>query len=157
MNDSPSTAGDRDARARQLMMESVDGEISPQGREELQALLSQAPHLREEWRQFQHLKEVTQMTRLAQLPDSAFAGYWQSVYNRIERAGAWILLSIGALIVGSWSLWHVVQDILADTSVPWLVRIGVFALLFGGLILMLSVAREKLSVRRTDPFEEVER
>ena len=142
---------------RHLMMAALDGEIDEAGRRELDAALATDAVLAAEWRRFKHLQEVTRMTRIAQPPDAAFAGYWQDVYNRLERGAAWILISVGALVVGAWGLWQALQDILADTTTPLVVKLGLFALLFGGLALGVSVAREKLTIRRTDPFKEVEK
>ena len=153
----PNSASEIEERARSLMMAALDQEISADEQKELQDLLGVHPHLKQEWHQFQKLQEITQMTQLVEPPDSAFAGYWQSVYNRLERNAAWILISIGALIVGGWGLWNTVHEILADTSTPPWVKVGLFALLFGGLILAISVTREKLTIRKSDPFEEVEK
>lgn len=156
-NSARSPEEEAEQRVRLLMMAALDDEIDEAGRRELDAALESNPEAAAEWQRFNHLQEVTRMTQIAQPPDAAFAGYWQDVYNRLERGTAWILISFGALIVGAWGLWHAVQDILADTTTPMPVKIGLFALLFGGLVLALSVAREKLTLRRTDPFKEVEK
>lgn len=143
-------------RVRRLMMAALDEEIDEAGRLELEAALQNDPSLDAEWRRFNHLQEVTRMSRIAQPPDAVFTEYWQDVYHRLERRTAWILISLGALVVGAWGLWQIVQDILADATTPPLVKAGLFALLFGGLVLSVSVAREKLTVRRRDPFENIE-
>ena len=145
-----------DERAQALMMAALDREITPEDRRELDELLKERPDLAAEWRQFQHLEEVTRMTRIAQPPNAAFAGYWQSVYNRLERGIAWILVSIGTLVLVGWGLWQAVQDLLADTTTPLFAKLAIFALLLGGAMLGLSIAREKLTLRKSDPFKDVE-
>lgn len=97
------------------------------------------------------------MTRLSTPPDAAWDGYWRSTFRRIELATGWILVTLGILVLGGWGLWQAVSEMLSDPSVPTLVRFGVFALVFGGVILAVSVIREKIFTYRHDPFKEVDR
>jgi len=50
-----------------------------------------------------------------------------------------------------------VQSVLADARMPWLVKGAIVALLAGGVILFVSVLREKLFTRKTDKYKEVQR
>jgi len=77
------------------------------------------------------------------------------VYRRFERGAAWILVSVGAIVLLSWGLWQAVQDILGDTELPTFIKAGILALVAGGVILLVSVIREKLILRRSDPYKDV--
>jgi len=148
---------DRHERARHLMMAALDGELGPEDRAELESLLSADPSLHEEWERLGKVKEVTGTMGYTEPPEEVWETYWVSVYNRVERGAGWILLSLGALVVAGYGLWKGLTDLLADTGLPAFVKIAIFVAALGGLILLLSVAREKLFTRVRDPYREVKR
>jgi ferric-dicitrate binding protein FerR (iron transport regulator) len=141
-------------RAQALMMAALDNEISAVEREELDALLSAHPDLAAAWRRFVRLKEVTLTMSLRQPPAEIWDGYWQGTYRRAERGVAWILVSVGAIILAAYWIWHAVEALLGDTSAPLAVRAGLAALGVGLAILAVSVVREKLFTARRDPYQK---
>jgi len=144
-------------RARRLMMAGLDGELSGDERSELDRLLAADETLRAEWDRFARVKEVTASMRYREPPEEVWEDYWSSVYSRAERRLGWLMLTAGALVLAGWTLWHAVQQILADSALPGYIKIAIFAVLFGSLILLISVAREKLFVARRDPYREIQR
>jgi hypothetical protein len=48
-----------------------------------------------------------------------------------------------------------VQEFLDDTSTPAIVKYGTVVLIVGLVVLFVSVVREKLFVRRSDPYKDV--
>lgn len=144
-----------DERARQLMMAALDGELSRGESDELNHLLRHDPALEQEWQQLQRVKEVTQTMTLHHPPEETWDHYWTGVYRRLERGVAWILVSIGAIVLLSWGLWQAIQDIIGDTELPTFIKAGILALVAGGVILLVSVIREKLILRRSDPYKDV--
>ncbi|HVL68149.1 MAG TPA: hypothetical protein VM364_12880 [Vicinamibacterales bacterium] len=141
-------------RAQTLMMAAIDGEISPAGRSELEALLAAHPDLADEWRRFERLKEVTTTMSLKEPPKEVWDGYWQATYRRVERGLAWILISAGAIVLAAYWIWHAVEGFLRDTSTPAGVRLAIAALAIGAAILVVSVVREKLFTARRDPYQK---
>ena len=97
------------------------------------------------------------MTRIDTLPEERWTSYWQGVYNRLERSLGWILVSVGAIVLGGWGLWNAMEGLLSDTSLPLAVKLAIFALGIGSIILAVSVGREKFAAWRHDPYKEVER
>jgi ferric-dicitrate binding protein FerR (iron transport regulator) len=153
------SGGDRrtdETRVRELLMRALDGELDDQERRELEALRDADPTVAREWRELARLKEVTDTMKLRNPPEELWAGYWNSVYSRLERGLGWILLSVGAIILGGWGVWTGVQDMIGDPTLPPLVKGGILALGFGLVILLVSVARHRFLVRRTDPYRDVE-
>jgi ferric-dicitrate binding protein FerR (iron transport regulator) len=148
---------DRHERARHLMMAALDGELGPEDRAELDGLLAADASLREEWERLNEVKEVTGTMGYTEPPEEVWETYWVSVYNRVERGVGWILLSLGALVVTGYGIWQGVEALLADTGLPGFFKIALFVAALGGLILLLSVAREKLFTRRRDPYREIQR
>lgn len=148
---------DRLDRARELLMRGLDGELTAEGREELDALLAADPELRAERERLARLKEVTAGMKLRQPPEQIWDGYWNSVYSRVERGIGWILVSLGAIVVGGWAVWAATKDLLADPTLPGLVKAGILALGIGLVVLLVSVARHRLFVYRTDPYKDIQR
>lgn len=144
-------------RARHLMMAALDDEITPEERQELDALLQRDETLRAEWQELTHVKEATSMLAYPQPPDDVWDTYWTSVYNRLERGIAWILVSVGTVILAGWAGWEVIQAIAADSEIPLFAKVSMLAVVLGIVILFVSVVREKLRVRAHDPFKEVKR
>ena len=144
-------------RARQLMMAALDDELAGGEREELDQLLAEDPKLRGEWDQLHEVKEVTNTMSLRRPPEETWEQYFGSVYNRMERGFAWILLSIGAIVLTGWVLWVGLEELWGTTDIPMYVKIAIYATLLGLLVLLVSVIREKLFVRRTDPYKEIQR
>ena len=144
-------------RARQLMMAALDDELAGGEREELDRLLADDLDLRSEWDRLHEVKEVTNTMSLHRPPAETWERYFESVYNRLERGFAWILLSIGTIVLMGWGLWIGLEEIWGTTEIPIYVKIAIFAVLLGSSVLLLSVIREKLFVRRTDPYKEIQR
>jgi ferric-dicitrate binding protein FerR (iron transport regulator) len=144
-------------RAHHLMMAALDGELADADRAELDRFLAGDERLRKEWTQLGRVKEVTKTMAYREPPDEIWDDYWTSVYNRTERGIGWILASIGAIVVLGYGIWIGLQELLADTDLPAFLKLGIFALLLGGLVLLVSVIREKLFTRGKDPYKEVQR
>ena len=90
-------------------------------------------------------------------PEEQWDHYWRSVYNRIERGIGWTLASVGAAVLIGYGLWHAIQGLLADTGMPEILKLAIFALLAGAAVLLISTIREKLFTYRNDRYKEVER
>ncbi|MBD3287380.1 hypothetical protein GF337_01135 [candidate division KSB1 bacterium] len=144
-------------RFRILLMAKIDDELTTQESGELQQLLRTYPELEKEWNTYHKLKEVTNTMALKSPPKEVWDKYWINIYNRIERSIAWILVSIGAIILITWSLFRALESMLADTQLVPFVKIGILLALAGFVILIVSVLREKLIIRKTDPYKEIQR
>jgi len=142
---------------RDLMMAALDGELAPAERAELVRRLAADPELSKEWERLQRLKELTTMSKIKSPPEAQWDHYRRSVYNRIERGVGWILVSVGAAVLIGYGLWEAIQSLLADTSMPEYLKLAIFALGAGAVVLLISIVREKLFTYRHDPYKEVER
>jgi len=151
-------ARNRDAeRAHQLMMGALDGELDHAEQAELDGLLAATPALQAEWERLKQVKEVTSTMALRSPPAEVWESYWTSVYHRLERGVGWILASIGAIVLLAYGLWTAAQELMADASIPGFIKAAVFATLLGAAIILVSVAREKWFVYRSDPYKDVQR
>lgn len=135
----------------------LDGELDPEERAAFEEELARSPELRRELEAFRATKEVTDAVQLIEFPDAVWDRYWESTYNRLERQLGWIVLSIGAMIVLGFAGYNVVMSLVHDTETPVIVRLGIGLLCVGGAILFISVLRERIFTRKTDPYRGVRR
>jgi ferric-dicitrate binding protein FerR (iron transport regulator) len=149
--------GGRIDRGRELLMLALDDELESADRAEFERLISDNQELREEWNRLSRLKEVTANMKLRNPPEEMWDGYWNSVYSRFERGLGWILVSIGAIVFGSWGTWQVVRDMMADADLPTFVKWSILALIVGLVMLLVSVLRHRIFVSQSDPYKEIER
>ena len=135
----------------------LDGELTPEQEKELNRHLESRPVCRKEYEELNRLKEVTADMRFADLPDRYWAGYWNDIYNRLERGLGWIFVSIGAIILIAFGAWELFDKFLMDSSQPLLLRFGFGIVIIGLIILLVSILRERLFARKHERYEEVER
>jgi ferric-dicitrate binding protein FerR (iron transport regulator) len=144
-------------RTHQLMMRALDGELGEADQAELQRLLRAEPSLQVEWNRLNRLKEVTSTMALRSPPEEVWETYWTSVYHRFERGVGWVLLSLGVIVSLSYGLWQAAKQLMADATIPPFVKGAILAVIVGGVILFVSVIREKWFVYRSDPYKDVQR
>ncbi|GBD86426.1 hypothetical protein BMS3Abin03_00346 [bacterium BMS3Abin03] len=132
-------------------------ELSDKEKSELETLLNDNPKLKEEFEEQKRVKEVLTKMKLKNPSREVWDGYWMGVYNRIERGIAWILISIGAIIFFAYASIEAVNSFIKDTQTPPLVKIGIGILIFGILVLLFSLIREKFFITKRDKYKEVQR
>lgn len=136
----------------------LDGLMSPGETREFERVLEQNPELNAEIAAQRKLKEVADGMSLTQLPDEIWDGYWKGVYRQIERGAGWFFLSVGLIILLSFGAYHFVADFLLDSSASIFARMGISAAIFGSIILLVSIGRERYFGRCHERYEkEVER
>jgi predicted anti-sigma-YlaC factor YlaD len=142
---------------RLMMMEYLDGELDRESCKTVEQHLAGCSDCRREWDSMQKMKEITSNIKLTQPKEEVWKMYWEQVYNRTERGLGWILVSIGAIILLSFGAIHFVQDFLLLSPAPLLMKFGVSFALLGVIILFVSVLRERLFIRKTDKYKEIEK
>ncbi len=140
-----------------LLMKAVDGELNLDEQTEFEEFVSKDGDCRQEWQQMKKLKEVTNSMNFKSLPTEVWDNYWVNVYNRLERGLAWILFSIGAIILLTYSGFKAVESIIADPQLAGILKAAILMVIGGSVILLVSVVREKLFTRKSDPYKEVQR
>jgi hypothetical protein len=140
-----------------LLMVAVDGKLTSEEQAEFDRLMTKYPEFKEEKKKYQKLKEVTQTMKFKSPPTEVWDRYWVNIYNRIERGIAWIILSIGCIILLTYGIFKAVESIIADPQLEGIIKVGILAVIAGAVILLVSVMREKLFTRKTDPYKEVQR
>lgn len=140
-----------------LLMGYLDSELT-----ELEALRVEE-HLKEcadctaELEEFRKLKEVTHNMRVLMPDEKYWEDYWSHIYNRLERRIGWILVSLGAILLTSYGLYALVEELLLRAGIPIIVRIGVLALVIGFCTLLISGLRERIFLAKSDKYERIKR
>ena len=147
-----------DEEIRQLMMKVVDGVASPEEERAMAEAARDNEGLGSELRAFHKIKEVTENMQFKELPDSYWTGYWDDIYRRTERAFAWILLSVGLIVILGFCSYMALSRFYSDPDIGLLLKVGVSMALSGAIIMVVSLLRERLFARKRERYEkEVER
>ena len=141
-----------DKKFIELVEKYFESELTVEERTELENLLQRNKKLKDEFDEQKRIKEVLNKMKLKNPSREAWDGYWMSIYNRIERGLAWIVLSVGALLFFGYASYEAVNAFITDTQTPPLAKLGIGLLLFGGLILIFSLIREKIFTRHCNAF-----
>lgn len=143
---------------KSLMMGYLDDELEPDLRSKVEAHLADCPDCRKELEQFRRMKEELKMVKFKEPSDAELERYWSNIYNRLERGIGWITLSLGAIILLSYGGFKLVEEVIKDPEIGLLIKVGVLALVFGTVVLFVSLLRERLALLKTDKYsKEVER
>jgi len=135
----------------------LDGDISDLEKSELMQILEENPELKQEIKEQKKIKEVLKKMTLKNPTKEFWDEYWLGIYNRFERKLAWILISIGAVLLFSFTAYQAITELLKDTAAPAVVKFGFLALTIGFTVLIISLLREKLFSTKRDKYKEIQR
>ncbi len=81
--------------------------------------------------------------------------YWSKFLNRLERVVGWFLFITGILILISYGLFQFILLLLKNTQLSSFVKAGIFLTVVGFVLLLFSVVRERLTLRKKDKYTEI--
>ena len=140
-----------------LMEKYFENELSEKEKAEFDSLLLNNLECRKEFEEQKRIKEVLNKMKLKNPSKEFWDGYWTNLYNKLERGIAWVAISIGALILIAYGSIQAVNQFFADKQTPLIVQIGTVALVFGFVVLIFSVIREKYFISKQDKYKEIQR
>jgi len=137
---------------RVLLMGYADGELGAEDRARVEEALAKDPELRRELAELKRLKEAT--IGIDSVTDAEVEAFWGTVYNRLERRAAWVLLLAGfAGVVGAGCYLFFTHE-----WAHWSVKLAGASGLLGTTLLVWSVWRERRRALRHDRYSrEVQR
>lgn len=144
-------------KIKELISSLIDNELDEEQKNIVEEHLRSCPECQREFHELKKLEEVMNIMELKEPKKEVWQTYWMSVYNRLERRIGWILLSIGGMILLFFGGYKVVEGIINDSSTPLLMKAGILSLLGGMAVLLVSLLREQLFVRRRERYKEVEK
>jgi hypothetical protein len=140
-----------------LLENYFDNNLSEEENKELINLINSNKTLQTEFEEQKRIKEVLSKMSLKNPSREAWDNYWLGIYNRLERGIAWIILSVGAVIVLSFITINIVEGLLETNNIPLFYKAGIFLLMIGVVILFVSVVREKFFTYKNDKYKEIQR
>jgi len=140
-----------------LMELALDGELSAEEKKEFNDLIRGNPKLKAEFNEQKKIKEVLMNMSIKNPGKEFWDGYWLSIYNRIERGIAWVLISISAIVIAGYGIYEAITNLLAETNIPVFMKIAIVVFVIGIAILVFSLLREKIAVNKKDKYKEIQR
>ena len=142
---------------KDIMMGYLDNELSNEQRRQFEEHLTGCSECKAELKEFRKLKAITDEVTLVEPEDKIWQDYWSGVYNRIERSVGWIVFSVAAILLAIYGGFKLIEDIITDSSVGVLLKVGLLVLIAGLAILLVSVSRERLHFWQKDRYRNVRR
>ena len=142
-------------RIRQMMMASIDGEISSADEAKLKCILLEDPKRAEEYEQLKNLKIMTSQTHLKEPAPELWDNFNSRVFTKIERGIGWILFTIGALVLLFYGAWAALSDLLTDPELAWWLKSAIVAAVAGAIILFVSLIRERIYLNKHERYKDV--
>ena len=144
-------------KIKELISSYYDEELDEEQKKLVERHLEECSECRKEFEEMGKFEEVMSRMALKKPPKEAWQMYWTSVYNRLERGIGWILFSIGAITLLFFGGYKLVEGIIQDASVPLILKIGILSVLGGLVVLLVSLLREQLFVRKRERYKEIEK
>ena len=144
-------------KIKELISSYFDGELNEEQKKLINEHIRQCSECRKEFEEMGKFEEVMGKMELKQPSKEVWKVYWTSVYNRLERSIGWIFLSIGAMILLFFGGYKIVEGIIQDANTPLFLKIGILAFMAGIVVLLVSLAREQLFVRKRERYKEIEK
>jgi hypothetical protein len=139
------------------MMAFLDDELQESEIQLVKKHLVECPDCSPKYQSLNKVKEITAEMKFKKLPEMYWDEYWSHIYNKIERGFSWIFISIGAIIILTFVTWNALLTLLNDTEMSTFLKTGIFIFIIGMVVLLVSIIREKLMVRKVDKYREVDR
>lgn len=134
-------------------MRYIDGEMDAAGRTEYERHCAACADCRRSLDAYAALDSLTRRVKMVDPTDAFWERYWRSLYRRVERKTAWVLILAG----GAMLLLFALQQIVVFLREITFEKVGVILLAAGFVLLLVSLARERAHQKRVDPYRDVQR
>jgi hypothetical protein len=144
-------------KIKELISPYFEGELNEEKKKLVERHLKECSECQKEFEEMGKFEEVMGKMKFKKPPKEAWKMYWSSVYNRLERRIGWILFSIGAIIILFFGGYKLVESIIQTPDIPVFFKIAILCVLGGLVVLLVSLVREQLFVRKRERYKEVEK
>ena len=139
------------------IMALLDDELDENEIREVKEHLEKCKQCSDEYASIRKVREAIGTMKFKKLPEFYWDDYWNHIYNRIERGLSWIFISVGTIIILCFAVWEFLDKLIAQHNIHPFLKIGIFIFIIGLIILLISILREKIMVRRVDKYREIKR
>ncbi len=95
--------------------------------------------------------ETIRLFGLPELDDSVRLQFISGVYNKLERKTGWLLSAIGVVLI----LCYGTYQFVTEPDIDSVYRVGLAAIIIGFGLLLSSVLRVRMKLRKHDKYKEV--
>jgi uncharacterized membrane protein len=134
-----------------------DEELTNKEKNDFENMINSNKDLKTEFEEQKRVKEVLKKMKMKDPSSETWDNYREKTYNKLERGLGWMAIFLGALIILGFVSVEFVNQLYSDNSTPIIIKIGTVSLVFGFLVLLFSVIREKIFTRKTDKYKEIQR
>lgn len=141
------------SRMEHDVMRYLDGEMNDAERAAFEEHLAGCDDCR---RALEELREVNRLTGsivMKDPQDEFWDLYWKSIYRRLERRTAWVFMIAGIAMLVAYELYRAFSSFGRITFQ----KVALIVLVVGGVLLLVSVVRERIHQYRSDPYKDVKR
>ncbi len=140
-----------------LVEKYLDNELTAAEENELNRMIEADPVLKEEFFEQKKVKDALSKMMMKNPGREVWDSYWTKMFNKAERSFGWILLVIGAIILGGFAIYDLVGRFIINKSIPSFVKIAITLVALGFIILLISIIREKITTSLKDKYREIQR
>jgi len=130
----------------------LDGELTQGDRQRVELHLESCSKCNELYKELAELRQAVGEMSFGEMSRKEWSEIMNDLPVRTSRGAGWLLYVAGFLIVCGYGFY----EFMGDDTVPALIKTGIGALVIGSLLLFASVLRERLIVRKTDKYKDVE-
>ena len=136
-----------------LLMGLMDNELTPDEVNEIKNHLIKCKRCRDEYEDLRKTTNKINFVSFEEPQDAILKKIWKSPYSRLSRVSGFFLVLVGWLSLIVYSLF----ELLRNGEGPAFPRIAMAAIIFGFLVLLVTVIRERMQTYKSDPYKEVQR
>jgi len=144
-------------KIKELIAASFDGEMNAEEKRMVAEHIESCVSCRKAYEEMIRFEEVMNKMELQKPSRDTWKYYWDSIYNRLERRIGWILFSVGVMILLFFGGYKGIEGLIQDPGTPLLLKVGILTILSGIVILLVSIFREQIFVRKRERYKEVEK
>ena len=136
-----------------LLVGLLDGELTPDEARQVNDHLTRCAACRAEYEQLRETSGKLAAYSLQEPDDVVLARVWKSPYSRLARNTSLIMIIGGYALVIGYGLFEFLTS--GKQELP--AKVGIAAVAFGFLILLVQLIRERVKTYKTDPYKEIQR
>lgn len=137
----------------ELLSGYVDNELTQQDAQRVRLHIDQCANCQHELEEIRLLRSNMSSARLSNVDNDIWRETMDDASVKATRGIGWLLLIGGALVAGGFAVYEVMTNVASWGLMEKLIVGGLYG---GGLLLFISVLRQRLIERKKDRYKDVE-
>ncbi len=142
---------------KNLLMGYIDGELSHDETRRVEEHLKECNECTIELERYRQLNDIVKPLDFITMEDKLMEKYWSKGYRKIERNLGLLFLFGGLSVLTGFGIIQIVIKVWYAAGISILIKIAIFTALTGGVVLLLSLLREKLYLSKKQRYSDIRR